>query len=292
MKIDVTCALVRDLLPLYADGVLSAESAAAVETHLPACPPCAAELESLRAPVPVKAKKKTARQSLKTTRRRLVAGLAAAALLVSAAVMMFGFKVIESDNSQPIEYYDGLIDTDTLRVYRDDLFPDSGMRGDFLFVGLARAPEFEYYGDGTAYGEDEVTIDGQRACVLFVQFRKDPADMARSAKKAAKYGGRNPMISAYGGIAFDLNPLTEEEKAYRLNNGYHARTERELPITRVYYYSGPTDLFNGNTPGAEPGWSERNGVFEDSVLIWEAGAGQEFHTEYRPQIEGETRPAD
>jgi len=303
MKIDVTCGLVRDLLPLYADGVLGEESGSLVEAHLPECPPCASELESLRTPVPVK--KTSARKSLKATRRKLAAGLAVFALLVSA-VLMIGFKVIpDFRNDQPIAYFDGLIDADSLRVYRDDLFPGSGMRGDFLFVRPARSPEFEFYGFGEACGEDVVTIDGERVGVLFIQFMKDPDAMARSVKEAAKHGGRNPMITSYGGSAYNLNPMTEGEKAERrkwetsmgidrsgIDESQFASWARDIPITRVYYYSGPAE----NLLNKALGWSERGGVLAESVLIWDAetdpAAPIEFSVDYRPVAEGHTTPAE
>ncbi len=43
-----SCNIVRDLLPLYAEGLASAESCAFVEEHLAGCPECRAELEDLR----------------------------------------------------------------------------------------------------------------------------------------------------------------------------------------------------------------------------------------------------
>lgn len=43
----LSCAIVRDLLPLYNDGMLEQESADAVEEHLRSCPECAAILKKL-----------------------------------------------------------------------------------------------------------------------------------------------------------------------------------------------------------------------------------------------------
>lgn len=40
MKNDLTCGVVRDLLPAYVEGLTSAESGAAVEAHLADCPSC------------------------------------------------------------------------------------------------------------------------------------------------------------------------------------------------------------------------------------------------------------
>ncbi|MCL1952620.1 MAG: hypothetical protein FWF60_07310, partial [Oscillospiraceae bacterium] len=250
----------------------------------------------------VKRKQKTARQSLKTTRRRLVAGMAVFALLVSAALML-GFNVI--DSKTPIAYYDGLIDMEAFEVYRDDLYPGSGMRGDCLKVQLARQPRFEYsykYGGiGSINVEDVVTIDGQRVGVAYVQMLQNPLGALESERKANANGGRNPDITSYGYTALQLTPMSEKEKeAFRawgesmgedssgIDESQFANWSRDIPITRLYYYSGPTKKLVNEALG----WSQRNGVFENSVLLWEAGSGQEFHTEYRPQIEGETRPAD
>ncbi len=50
MKNDLTCGLVRDLLPSYVDGLLGPESQEAVDRHLADCPGCAATLAAMRAP--------------------------------------------------------------------------------------------------------------------------------------------------------------------------------------------------------------------------------------------------
>ena len=40
MKNDLSCEVVRDLLPSYLDGVASGETKAAVERHMEECPDC------------------------------------------------------------------------------------------------------------------------------------------------------------------------------------------------------------------------------------------------------------
>ena len=42
------CGIIRDLLPLYQDGVCSPESREAVQAHLADCAACREELEALR----------------------------------------------------------------------------------------------------------------------------------------------------------------------------------------------------------------------------------------------------
>lgn len=49
----VHCNIIQDLLPLYADNVVSPESRAMVENHMAVCPECSEILEEIRASVPV-----------------------------------------------------------------------------------------------------------------------------------------------------------------------------------------------------------------------------------------------
>ena len=42
MKNDLSCAVVRDLLPSFVEGLTSEETNRAVESHLSACPDCMA----------------------------------------------------------------------------------------------------------------------------------------------------------------------------------------------------------------------------------------------------------
>lgn len=53
MKEPLSCAVIRDLLPLYADGACSDETAALVEEHTGACPECRELLEKMRAAPPL-----------------------------------------------------------------------------------------------------------------------------------------------------------------------------------------------------------------------------------------------
>ena len=85
------CRVIRDMLPLYLDGMLNEDSVAFVEEHLQGCEACREELEKLKAPdgfprdaTALKAMKR------KWNRRVLLAGiLLAAAVLVVLAVGFF-----------------------------------------------------------------------------------------------------------------------------------------------------------------------------------------------------------
>ena len=50
MKNDLTCAVVRDLLPSYVEGLTSVETNRAVEAHLTACADCTARKNAMTEP--------------------------------------------------------------------------------------------------------------------------------------------------------------------------------------------------------------------------------------------------
>ncbi len=50
----ITCEIIRDLLPLYHDGVCSLESRMLVEEHLKECESCSSELIAMDKVLPIK----------------------------------------------------------------------------------------------------------------------------------------------------------------------------------------------------------------------------------------------
>lgn len=44
------CNIIRDILPLYVEGIVSEDTAAFIEEHLAACPDCTAELGTMKTP--------------------------------------------------------------------------------------------------------------------------------------------------------------------------------------------------------------------------------------------------
>ena len=71
MKNDLTCGVVRDLLPSYVEGLTSPESNTAVERHLSECPDCA-QLRTALAGAPEQAAPEDAKEVdyLKKVKRR------------------------------------------------------------------------------------------------------------------------------------------------------------------------------------------------------------------------------
>ncbi len=90
------CGIVRDLLPLYVEGMVSEESAAYIEAHLASCPDCCRERDSLAADTPapiLSAEGEHAAAPLKKIRRRLNLRLHSAAYLALIFFALFGFSL-------------------------------------------------------------------------------------------------------------------------------------------------------------------------------------------------------
>lgn len=91
MKNDLTCGVVRDLLPSYVEGLTSPESNTAVERHLSGCPDCA-QLRTALAGAPKQAAPEDAKEVdyLKKVKRRgwrrVAAAVAVTVLLFTAGV--------------------------------------------------------------------------------------------------------------------------------------------------------------------------------------------------------------
>ena len=123
MKNDLTCGVVRDLLPSYVEGLTSDETNAAVEAHLAACPDCAARRDAMAAPE----ESASAEQSrevdyLKTVRRksgrRVVIAIACTLAVILAGVALKMFVIGEPASREGMSWsmrcYETAMD---LRVY-------------------------------------------------------------------------------------------------------------------------------------------------------------------------------
>ena len=91
MKNDLSCEIVRDLLPSYLDGIASGATKAAVERHMTECPDCRETLRRMREPEETLPPEEKEIDYLKTVRRRSsrkVTMIAAAAVLLAVAVTL------------------------------------------------------------------------------------------------------------------------------------------------------------------------------------------------------------
>ena len=96
MKNDLSCAVVRDLLPAYAEGLTAPETNQAVERHLADCPGCAAHLAAMASPETAEQEENDKEVDyLKTVRRRgwrrvaLAVALTVLAIAAAAAVKVY-----------------------------------------------------------------------------------------------------------------------------------------------------------------------------------------------------------
>jgi hypothetical protein len=107
----ISCEVIRDLLPLYADDVCSDESKELVREHLDECLPCSVLLEEMKSGTVCRAnasdeeaqansfKRFKKKMACKTLRRALI--VVCSALLVLSALFFWSY---------PIQYTEGLLD--------------------------------------------------------------------------------------------------------------------------------------------------------------------------------------
>lgn len=91
MKNDLSCGVVRDLLPGYVENLLEEESREAVDRHLETCPDCAAKKEAMSAPAAEEEAEKEV-DFLKKVKKRSAKRMILAAVL-TAAVLLGGFAL-------------------------------------------------------------------------------------------------------------------------------------------------------------------------------------------------------
>jgi len=98
----ISCEIIKDLLPLYHDGVCSNDSITAVEEHIAYCDSCKAELQAMDEELPfssaernlneAEAVKKLSRRWKKGMTRSLLKGILIAIVIVAAvALVLYSF---------------------------------------------------------------------------------------------------------------------------------------------------------------------------------------------------------
>ena len=109
MKQTIPCEIIRDLLPLYTDHLLSKESEEHVRAHLETCEECRKIYERMNMPEPV-APSETASvdymKKIKKNRTRIIGILAlAAALIITGTIAFFGIRASKPQVSYNKETY-------------------------------------------------------------------------------------------------------------------------------------------------------------------------------------------
>ncbi len=101
MKNDLSCEVVRDLLPSYLDGVASGETKAAVERHMEKCPDCRETLRRMKEPESVAQPEEKEIDYLKKVRRRnsrkVTVIVSVVVLLAMAVTLRVMYKGVPAD---------------------------------------------------------------------------------------------------------------------------------------------------------------------------------------------------
>ena len=133
MKAELTCAIVRDLLPAYAEGLTCGETNEAVEAHLAVCPACAAQYAAMTAREDTAAQEEAREVDyLKKvrfrTRRRVALAVICTVLVLAAALAVKIFLV--GDPLQPeMVSVTAQVEGDTLHLSVASLGSGNALRG-------------------------------------------------------------------------------------------------------------------------------------------------------------------
>jgi len=145
MKNDLTCGVVRDLLPSYIEGLLGEDSREAVDRHLETCPACAAQKEAMAAMPGAEAKKEAAKEVdfLKRVKKGTVKKIVLA-VVCTALVLLGGAALKLFVIGTPLQAQDMAVIVNEVQ--------DGGYS---LFLSLTSI------GSGDAfYGWEQETVDG------------------------------------------------------------------------------------------------------------------------------------
>ncbi len=142
----MNCEIIQDLLPLYCDGVCSAETIRAVEAHLASCPACRTLLEEMRRepvmPEPIQAQACQEARVLRGVKRKFSLRRRFSVLAVAlAALAALAVLTAASDVEKPVPYEEGLV---TAELAVDEAI-------DIHFLGAHRA-SFRAFSRETADG--------------------------------------------------------------------------------------------------------------------------------------------
>lgn len=144
MKNDLTCGVVRDLLPSYIEGLLGEDSREAVDRHLKTCPACTAQKEAMAArtgPEPEEAAKEVdyLKRVKKGTVKKIVLAVVCTALVLLGGIALKLFVI-----GTPLQAQDMAVIVNEVQ--------DGGYS---LFLSLTSV------GSGDAfYGWKQETVDG------------------------------------------------------------------------------------------------------------------------------------
>lgn len=161
MKNELSCEIVRDLLPLYIDGVVSETTREAVDQHLQSCASCRKEAEKMKPTMPLPINENVQRSQatiLKRIRQRFFRKkviVSLLSILAAVAVLSAGYAFMALH--QTVIPYDG--EHVTVRELDGELFASCDLTEQAGSVACISSP---------------VTIDGERENVVVVYFYQTP----------------------------------------------------------------------------------------------------------------------
>ena len=107
------CDIIRDLLPLYCDGLCSEASKHEIEAHVAQCEECRTGLAEMKehAPVPsLSQESETEARVLQGVKKKFSRGRRRAVLIAVAVMLIFSIVLAgAADVPQPVSYTDGLV---------------------------------------------------------------------------------------------------------------------------------------------------------------------------------------
>ena len=131
---DISCDIIRDLLPLYAEDMVSQASQKLVDNHLCGCDECSRQLGILKkaAEIPIDVETKSLQRIEKTIRRRRVLAVLTIMMFVVTLVLSITLLLdarIYLTAEQAVESVEALEDG-SLRIHTADIVSGTGSLGD------------------------------------------------------------------------------------------------------------------------------------------------------------------
>jgi hypothetical protein len=230
----MNCDIIKDLLPLYCDGVCSEETSRAVEEHLTTCPVCRALLDEMqREPVMPELIQTQAKQEAKVLQgvkrkfslRRRLSVLAVALVAMVALVVL----TASSDIENPIPYQEGMV---TAKLAVDEAI-------DIYFHGDHYASFWAFYREAT---------EGNNIYFCYT----------RTLKSSTM-----PLTADHGHICIGNTLMTDFTTA-----SYQVPATQN--INAVYYLEASQEDYL-NLPAMSD--AEFTQVVQDAILLWERKEG-------------------
>lgn len=133
MKNDLTCGVVRDLLPSYIEGLLGNESREAVDRHLETCPDCTAQRDAMAAPTEeVEAAKEVdyLKRVKKGTAKKITLAVVCTVLLVIGGYLLKEFVIGRTPDPEYINIENPQVDAENhLTLLADTYWGAYELRG-------------------------------------------------------------------------------------------------------------------------------------------------------------------